>query len=818
MAIASQTRRPTSVSNAMFADRFQHACAMAQTLRLQVLHTMPALTRIRNLTIRSRLLLTLACGLVVLIMQATLAYLTVDANRGAAVAVVHTREVIGLADEALTGLVDTQSDYRGYLLNGDNALLIGLADNERTLETRLGDLRTLTSDNPAQVARWQRISTEVAEWERSAVEPGTSMRQQSAGALPGDVVAQLPDGQVQVNSIRAAFAEAIAVEQALVVDRSRSAEAANTLLVAVLLGGTLGIAILGLGLVLLMARAMRGELAQVANAARAIAAGDLDRRVGSVGTYEIAETAAAVDRMADALRHDVARLRAIIAAQSEIARAELHPDARFEVITQRAQELTGAAGAVVEMAEGDEMVYRAASGMAKPHLGLRLPLEGSLSGLCVQTAQTLLCEDTELDPRVNAEACRRVNVRSMVVAPLASEGKTIGVLKVLSPVEHAFSGRDVDTLQLAASLLGAALDHAQAFRDKERSEAKFRSVSESAHEAIVSADADGRIVFWNPAATRLFSYPPREMLGMPLDRLLPTIVAAGEPPAPDEVMLHSVGQRKDGSRFPVEFSLARWEAEGQAYTTGILRDITERQIVERLKDELISVVSHELRTPLTSIRGSLGLLAAGLLKTAPDTAQRMLDIAVDNTERLTRLVNDFLDLERLQTGRVHLETHLCSAVDLVELATLAVRSTAQAAKVELQSAPQPADLTVNSDRIVQVLTNLLSNAIKFSASGGVVHIWSAPDGADVLFGVRDFGRGIPADKIESIFERFQQLDPSDTRQRGGTGLGLTICRTIVEQHGGRISVESTLGGGSTFTVSLPSHSGAAQEATAISRN
>jgi PAS domain S-box-containing protein len=210
----------------------------------------------------------------------------------------------------------------------------------------------------------------------------------------------------------------------------------------------------------------------------------------------------------------------------------------------------------------------------------------------------------------------------MVVAPLVYEGKTVGALKVFSNQPRAFSARDVDTVQLTAGLLGAALDHAQAYRDKERSEAIFRAVSKSTHEAIITTAAGGRIVFCNPAVTRVFGYEAHELLGTSYERLLPARLGL-QPEHLDGVTVGGVtvqtrGQRKDGSEFAVEVSLARWEAEGQRYTTGIVRDVTERHLVERLKDELISVVSHELRTPLTSIRGSLGLLAGGLLQRSPE--------------------------------------------------------------------------------------------------------------------------------------------------------------------------------------------------------
>jgi signal transduction histidine kinase len=226
-------------------------------------------------------------------------------------------------------------------------------------------------------------------------------------------------------------------------------------------------------------------------------------------------------------------------------------------------------------------------------------------------------------------------------------------------------------------------------------------------------------------------------------------------------------------------------------------------MIERMKDELISVVSHELRTPLTSIRGSLGLLAGGLLRNAPDKAQRMLDIAVDNTDRLIRLINDFLDLERLQSGQVELRPQPSLASELVLKATDEMRAMAQTAAVELRPHADATALSVDPDRVVQVLTNLLSNAIKFSPAGGVVEVSAQAQGGMVLFAVEDHGRGIPADKLETIFGRFQQVDPSDARRGSGTGLGLAICRSIVDQHGGRLWAESVEGQGSTFKVLLP---------------
>ncbi|KAF3890394.1 MULTISPECIES: PAS domain S-box protein [Nostocales] len=239
------------------------------------------------------------------------------------------------------------------------------------------------------------------------------------------------------------------------------------------------------------------------------------------------------------------------------------------------------------------------------------------------------------------------------------------------------------------------------------------------------------------------------------------------------------------------------------------RDISERKRVEKMKNEFISIVSHELRTPLASIQGSLGLLASGRLNNLPQKAQRMLDIAKAETERLTRLVNDILDLERLESGKVCLNKTLCNAATLMEQAVESVQSLAEEAKIVLVVSPLSVQIWADWDRIIQTLVNLLSNAIKFSPPQTTVELSAklsqnlTPNIPQVVFQIKDQGRGIPADKLETIFRRFQQVDASDARTKGGTGLGLAICHTIVQQHGGHIWAESTLGQGSIFYFTLP---------------
>jgi len=236
---------------------------------------------------------------------------------------------------------------------------------------------------------------------------------------------------------------------------------------------------------------------------------------------------------------------------------------------------------------------------------------------------------------------------------------------------------------------------------------------------------------------------------------------------------------------------------------GLMEDITRYHRVEKLRNQFVSLVSHELRTPLTSIRGALGLIASGRLGSLPDDSQEMLDIAVRNTQRLGRLLDDILDLEQMDSGKLTMAKQARHARGLAEQAATEMRPMAEQAAVRLQVAGPDATVFADPYRAVQALTNLLGNAIKFSPPGATVWATVEPRRSEVLFQVKDQGRGIPPDKLEAIFGRFEQVDSSNARDKGGSGLGLAICRSIIEQHGGRIWVQSTLGHGSTFSFTLP---------------
>ncbi|MBN3927409.1 PAS domain S-box protein [Nostoc sp. NMS4] len=236
---------------------------------------------------------------------------------------------------------------------------------------------------------------------------------------------------------------------------------------------------------------------------------------------------------------------------------------------------------------------------------------------------------------------------------------------------------------------------------------------------------------------------------------------------------------------------------------GIAEDITEQEKIELMKSEFIGIVSHELRTPLTSIRAAMGLLNTGIYAQKPEKSKRMIEIAAIESDRLVRLVNDILDLERLESGRAVLEKTTCEAADLIEQAVAGLQAIAKQQDITFNIHPTDVQVWAAADAIIQTLTNLLGNALKFSPDNSTITLNVQQQTDRVLFQITDQGRGIPADKLEAIFGRFQQVDASDSRTKGGTGLGLAICRSIIDRHGGQIWVQSTVGIGSTFFFTLP---------------
>ncbi len=328
-------------------------------------------------------------------------------------------------------------------------------------------------------------------------------------------------------------------------------------------------------------------------------------------------------------------------------------------------------------------------------------------------------------------------------------------------------------------------------------------------------DLANRVLLANRQYSELFQRPVATVIGQPLSAILPpqlaercadmtAMVLAQARPIETEVLVEA----SDGPRTYLVIKFPLLNAAGEIYALcGIATDITERTVIARMKDEFMGVVSHELRTPLTVIYAALNLFADGIVDPQSPPGQRAMKIAAANTDRLVRLVNDILDLERLVSGRLSFDFQAWDLADLMIQAMEQLQVMANQAGITLSTIPFAIGLNVDGDRLIQVLTNLLSNAIKFSPRGAVVWLTAdrlvEPEQSFIVIQVKDQGRGIAPEQLETIFERFHQVDVSDARQKGGVGLGLPICRNIVQRHGGVIWAESSGGEGSCFYVKLP---------------
>jgi len=358
---------------------------------------------------------------------------------------------------------------------------------------------------------------------------------------------------------------------------------------------------------------------------------------------------------------------------------------------------------------------------------------------------------------------------------------------------------------------GSAVDDAKV-RDHEM----FRLAVEACPSGMLLVDSEGAIVLANAEIERQFGYGRDELVGKPVDMLVPVRLRLPQAthrnafnlrPETRSVEARSElsGLRKDGSEFPAEVLLNPIEVDGSLLVLGVVVDISERKRIERLKDEFVATVSHELRTPLTSIVGALALLTGNAAGKLSEPALRLLTIAHTNGQRLVRLLNDILDIEKMESGKATFDFKRVEVRSLVEQAIEANRALAEGfgVRIRLDPASAAVDVRADPDRVTQAITNLLSNAIKFSPPGEEVLVAVETRNETARITVRDHGHGVPDEFKPRIFEKFAQADATDARQKSGTGLGLSIVKQIVDRLDGEVGFHDAPGGGSIFYVDLP---------------
>nr|WP_306419580.1 HAMP domain-containing sensor histidine kinase [Thalassovita mangrovi] len=523
-------------------------------------------------------------------------------------------------------------------------------------------------------------------------------------------------------------------------------------------------------------------------------------------------------------------------------------------------------GAGIRSGDGVTIVGDLSTVAGDPELQTLFGAGARFHGIVGQPGQASIAYLTELDPGA-AAAGRGMMIGSLVPAEkvladlpglrkdlialaafLALAGGAVifamsniilGRLRSLSRATRVLSsGGNAATLRLPAAsgdeigrlsahfrdMVAAIGQREETLRD---SEARMRSIVEAAGSAILSTDAAGRIESANPAAGILFGAGEDGLVGRTLADLLdlPRVgdsgvsvleaIGAGHSAA-DILPEGGISARRlDGGAFPAHLSLGRVSLRDRMVFTAIITDLTETKRMERMKSEFVSTVSHELRTPLTSIKGSLGvLLADALAGEVSDKARSLIRIASRNSDRLIRLINDILDIEKIEAGKLVFDfepVNVAAKIDQVlkEISGFAVDSGVTVAADDIAD-----DIWVEADRdrLSQVLTNLVANAVKFSPEGGTVTLAAAPAaGGRVRISVLDNGPGIDAAFQGRIFDKFSQADSSDARQKGGTGLGLAIAKSIVDAHGGCIGFDTEPGAGTCFWFELPRRRSAAPQ-------
>ncbi|MEJ2117026.1 MAG: ATP-binding protein, partial [Alphaproteobacteria bacterium] len=411
-----------------------------------------------------------------------------------------------------------------------------------------------------------------------------------------------------------------------------------------------------------------------------------------------------------------------------------------------------------------------------------------------------------------------------LIGAILAVSYSIYMLRPLSTLSKATellaSGASLDTIEvpieqsnLVGSLSRCFIRMATTLKEKETS---IKAILSTASNPIITIDSAGVIHEANDATTQLFGYSREELVGANVTVMMTDEIRERHTHYFGQYQERSksetsgtarqvVAQHKNGTIVPIHIAVGEISLHNQRMFTAIITDLTELKKLDKMKDEFVSTVSHELRTPLTSIKGALGLLDSPVLGELPEQAKSMIRIAHNNSDRLVRLINDILDIEKIEAGKMNFTLKEVELLPFLARVVDANRAYALQfmVMIELSLIDENSKIIGDPDRLEQVVTNLLSNAVKYSPKGGRVFVTAEGRANTVRISIRDEGSGIPEEFQKKIFSKFAQADSSDTRAHSGTGLGLAISKAIVEHHGGTIGFNTTENNGTTFYFDLP---------------
>jgi PAS domain S-box-containing protein len=436
-----------------------------------------------------------------------------------------------------------------------------------------------------------------------------------------------------------------------------------------------------------------------------------------------------------------------------------------------------------------------------------------LCGEAVQSGRIALIADMATHPARTRSACVREGFRSCIRLPLLARGEVLGLLCIQSRGQRDFLPQDEELLTAIGNQIGIAIANARLIEDAEQRRATLDSVMNSLVDGFILLDRRGRITFLNPRATEILGLPALSMLGRTFEAMGHKLADHVADPGQVRTQLEMAIAEHQNTPT-VEFSIVSptprtvqarfFSIEGSNGSLGILlRDITREKELDAMKSQLLSTVSHELRTPLASIKGFATTLLRDDVDWDDQSRREFLSIIDEESDRLTELISNLLDMSRVEAGALRVEIEPTHLRPLIEETASEFQMMTHTYQFVVKLPSRLPAVMADPRRARQVLRNLVENAVKYTPEGGPVTISARVLSDFVQISVADQGIGIEAEQLENVFDRFYQVDSASTRKVGGSGLGLSICKAIVEAHGGRIWAESKLGTGSTFHFTLP---------------
>jgi len=540
--------------------------------------------------------------------------------------------------------------------------------------------------------------------------------------------------------------------------------------------------------------------------------GEMEARLSS-SRGDVARQTVALEQTARDLSRRVQQLRMLQEGVRAINSSLALEDLLNLIVTNAAQVVHEARCSLALFDEDEgEVVTRAVSGLPLDSAeAARLALGEGIAGWVAHNGKPMRIDRAADDPRLAGMQIWPPG--SLISVPLLAEGRPIGALTASSPDEGAFSDEDLVALAVFAAQAVIAVRNARLYQSVQERRSELEAMLRGIGDGVVATDARLRLTVLNPIAARIFGVQPGVTAGQRLSEaignaelvaLFEETLAGQEPSLIRELALPAGAVDQATCFYQALATPVRGEGDEVRGVVVMLRDITQQKELDQVKSDFLSVVSHELKTPLHSIIGFVDIILMGKTGPVSETQRDFLETVRQQAETLQIMINDLLEFSRLESGQIRLRIERVLVGQVVRGVVARLAPLADEARLQLINLV-PGDLgliAADEPRLEQVVTNLLSNAIKFTPQGSVT-IRAVDLGHEVQVSVADTGIGIPADQLERIFDRFYQVDGTVTRSYRGAGLGLTICRHIVEYHSGRVWAESVEGQGSTFHFVLP---------------